>query len=435
MVATATINQVTQIGVESTPGQSPGSGSNRLLRHLMYQIDTEFAYKMYRGGGRRFNSIMAPLQDWSKYKVSGPVSYTEINYPLAGLLGTPVVTTPSNGVNARQLSYGALLSGNQGGVTYQGQNGDSIRVRQWNYMKQTGLELQFKRNGEAVISGGDGFGAQTQPNATFTSTPTSRTQAPAPPVQFSVYLDGTSAGLGVTKIGKAVEAQFKTTGWNAAVWYLDDALPSFGDVVDTPPATTCMLRVIPDGNIDDWWVEARAAQTCYIRLQGNGNPVDNRYSINGDTAYTAGTFTLTYKGQTTAPIARTATGAQIQAALEALTTIGTGGASVDNSATAFNTVTTFHITFNNARATDPSLLTANFAGLTGGSPALTNITVKNQLRLDMAAKYVPQQFSDDGGAYLQDWLFEVVEDTSWVTAVTPNGTALYVHSICDMTGL
>ena len=39
---------------------------------------------------------------------------------------------------------------------------------------------------------------------------------------------------------------------------------------------------------------------------------------------TGGTFTLTFNGQTTAPLAFNATAAQIEAALEALSNIGAG---------------------------------------------------------------------------------------------------------------
>ncbi|MGH9910365.1 MAG: hypothetical protein ACRD32_06960, partial [Nitrososphaerales archaeon] len=54
---------------------------------------------------------------------------------------------------------------------------------------------------------------------------------------------------------------------------------------------------------------------------------------------TGGTFTLTYKGQTTAAIAEAATAAAVDAALELLSTIGTGGVVVTGSAGGPYTIT------------------------------------------------------------------------------------------------
>jgi hypothetical protein len=430
MPVIATINQIMQLGVEVTPGVSPGSGSNRLLRHLTYNIDPQFDYQMYRGGGQRFNSVQTLKMDWSKFKIGGPISYTELAYPFSGLWGLPVVTTPTNGVLARQLNWSPKLSGAQGGVTYQGQNGDAIRARQFNFMTQTGIELDIKRSGDSVISGGDGFAAQTQPNVTLTATPTSQLQIPAPPIAFNAFLDTTSAAIGTTLIGQCVEAQWKTSGWNAPIWFLVRNNPSYGATVDTPPATTMLLKIIPDAFVDNYWIQARASATCYIRLDGVGNPIDNNYSLNGSASYTSGTFTLTYKGQTTTAIAFNAIGSTILAALAALPAIG-ANATITNPTLAFNTANTFTIGLTGPLANDPSVPTANFTSLVGGSPVLSSLVVANNLRIDMAAKYVPQTYNDDGGAWVQDWLFEIVSDTNW-TEAGAGGTAMYAQLINNM---
>ena len=433
MPVIATINQVVQLGVESTAGVTPGGGANRLLRHLQYNIDPQFDYTMYRGSGRRFNSVQTLQSDWAKFKVGGPISYTETAYPMAGLWGTPVFTTPANAVAAQQLAFSPKLTGAQGGVTYYGQNGDAVRTRAFNFMVQTGLEFSLKRSGTSEISGGDGFAAQTQPSVTITPSPTAQAQIPVPPINLNVFLDTSSANIGTTPLLQCVEAQFKTSGWYNPVWFLVRGNASFGATVDTPPATTLLLRVIPDAIVDNFWIQARAGATCYIRLDGVGNPIDNRYSLNGSASYTSGTFNLTYKGQTTTNIAFNATGATILAALAALPAIG-ANATITNGGLAFNTANTFVIALTGQLANDPSLLTASFVSLVGGTPALTSLVVANNFRIDCAAKYVPQQYSDENGAWIQDWLFEVVEDTAW-TLAGAGGTAFYAQLINSMTTL
>lgn len=83
---------------------------------------------------------------------------------------------------------------------------------------------------------------------------------------------------------------------------------------------------------------------------------------------TGGTFTLTFNGQTTAPIAYNANAAAVQAALEALSVIGTGNVLGGGGALPGTPVT---ITFRGSLAgINVLVMTASGAGLTGGtSPA------------------------------------------------------------------
>lgn len=94
---------------------------------------------------------------------------------------------------------------------------------------------------------------------------------------------------------------------------------------------------------------------------------------------TAGTFTLTYAGQTTAGIAFGATPAAVQAALELLSTVGAGNVEVSLTTlgpTLATASTVYTITFKRALAAQPITLTGTFTGLTAsGSIALAAGTV------------------------------------------------------------
>lgn len=85
---------------------------------------------------------------------------------------------------------------------------------------------------------------------------------------------------------------------------------------------------------------------------------------------TGGTFTLTYRGQTTAGIAYNATNTTVDTALEGLSTIGTGNVAVTGGP---GPGTPYVVTFGGALASQNARpITANAAGLTGGtSPAIT----------------------------------------------------------------
>lgn len=94
---------------------------------------------------------------------------------------------------------------------------------------------------------------------------------------------------------------------------------------------------------------------------------------------TAGTFTLTYSGQTTAGIAFDATPAQVQAALEALSTVGAGNVSVALTTLGPHLDTAnsvYTITFKRALGGQAITLTGTFSGLTAsGTIALAAGTV------------------------------------------------------------
>jgi PKD repeat protein/type 1 glutamine amidotransferase len=89
---------------------------------------------------------------------------------------------------------------------------------------------------------------------------------------------------------------------------------------------------------------------------------------------TGGTFTLTFNGQTTAPLAFNATAAQIQAAVEGLSNVGAGNAAATGGPVNTANVT---VSFRGALSqTDVSQITADASALTGSSPAVAVATTQ-----------------------------------------------------------
>lgn len=87
---------------------------------------------------------------------------------------------------------------------------------------------------------------------------------------------------------------------------------------------------------------------------------------------TGGTFTLSYRGQTTAPIAYNAIAATVQTALQALSTIGAGNATVAGGP---GPGTPYVVTFAGTLATgNVRPIFANGGGLTGGTNPLVTVT-------------------------------------------------------------
>jgi flagellar hook-associated protein 2 len=79
------------------------------------------------------------------------------------------------------------------------------------------------------------------------------------------------------------------------------------------------------------FTQTQAARDALIKVDGfpSGTGTNEVQTVSAGQTPTSGTYTLTYEGQTTRPIAYNATATQIQAALEALSTISPGDVTVE----------------------------------------------------------------------------------------------------------
>lgn len=126
---------------------------------------------------------------------------------------------------------------------------------------------------------------------------------------------------------------------------------------------------VTNGMIMTWFGERGVNPVFHLDGQIGGTSEAQTLTETG--APTGGTFTLTFAGQTTAPLAYNATAAQVKSALEALSTVNFGA--VTTTGGPLNT-TPVVVTFGGGQfeLTSPSLMTTNSAGLTGGTtPAVT----------------------------------------------------------------
>lgn len=102
--------------------------------------------------------------------------------------------------------------------------------------------------------------------------------------------------------------------------------------------------------------------------QISSSPVSEQQTITITGSPTGGTFTLTFNGQTTTPLAYNSTSAQVQGAVEALSTVGSGNVVGTGGALPGTAVT---LTFQSELANQPQPLFITVSSLTGGtSPAV-----------------------------------------------------------------
>ena len=193
----------------------------------------------------------------------------------------------------------------------------------------------------------------------------------------------TSKGDGTISYGEAVYIFASLFGnttpvagtGTSSVWTF---APSNGGV-DTPASftmqhgdqnfgTQTLGNVITDLTLDISRAECKASISSIGRAFDNTVALavlnaTQTVTIGG--APTGGSFALTFKGQTATGIAFNAAAAAVQAALVALSTIGTGGVTVTGTGP-------YVVTFAGALASSAQpTITGSAAGLTGGAPTIT----------------------------------------------------------------
>lgn len=94
-------------------------------------------------------------------------------------------------------------------------------------------------------------------------------------------------------------------------------------------------------------------------------------TLTGGGTISGGTYTISFNGATTTAIAWNATAATVQAAMEALVTVGAGNVVVTGGPVSTTPLT---FTFQGNRSGDIPQITANAASLTGSTPTLTPAT-------------------------------------------------------------
>ncbi len=408
----STINQTLQFGLEATPGVNVPA--NKLLQCFDIQLGAMADVKPYEPTGRKYPSIVIENSEWVEGTLGGELDYNGMGYALAGVCGAPVISAVGASAIAKSWVFTPPLTGSVQPQTFtieQGENnafGNAIYNHKVNY----GLisELSYKGDRKAGFTiAGKVLAQPLQRAITMTATPTAVALQPSAGKHFNFYLDSTSAGLGTTQLLKVLNVDFSFANIYGMFFPMNRANLGFTAHVDLNPTATIKLLLEADAIGMTPLTYLQAGTTMFLRVAGQGLVIDNNQTVTLGTQ-SSGTFTLTYKGQTTAGIAFNATATTVQTALTGLSTIGAGNATVAGSAGG-----PYVVSFAGTLASDTTALTGSGASLT--TPANFSITQTQVYALfqhDMAVKVSkPNPFSDKDGVFAEEWEFTIVEDATW----------------------
>src|SRR5260221_2409600 len=407
------VNQKLQFGAESTSNLGVNVAATKLILCYDLQWGPMADVKMYEATGRKYRAAQIENSEWVEGTLGGYLDYNGIVYLLASTMGSVSPVAHGASTTAKDWVYTPPLSGTIVPQTYTIEQGDAVRARKVNY----GLisEYTFKGDRQTGIQiGGKVLAQALQDGITMTGSPTTVALDPIAGKQLNVYLDPTSAALGTTQLAKVFNLDYAFTGIYGPFFPFNRTNLGFTAHVDLNPG--CIIKVLleADANGMTPLSNMQTGQTAFLRVQAQGLIIDNLQTVTIGGGATGGTFTLGYKGQTTAPITYSAalTAATVNTAFQLLSTVLTNCTVTGGGGRPY--------TFTFSRAFGSHLLPVISTKLmpSSGTPTIASVAqAYNIYQHDMAVKVSkPTPFEDDKGVFAEEWEFTVVEDATWGNA-------------------
>lgn len=278
----ATLTQGVQLGVESTPGTSVSA--NKKLNSTSFETKVMAEIEPFRPMGTKYATTEILGKEWSEFEISGMGSYNDAVYLLSSCLdeSTPV---QQSATTAYLWTFSPSSTSPDTVKTYTIEHGSSVRAHKLTYGLVSEVEFDFTR--DAVEVSGSGMGQKVTDGITLTATPTTIDEKPILPTDVDVYIDTTSAGLGTTKLTRAMNVNLHVSDRFGPVWVLNSANQSFVATIESEPSAEVTLMVEADSQGMGLLTDMRSTATKFLRVKatsadeaGTGHP----YSFQWDAA-------------------------------------------------------------------------------------------------------------------------------------------------------
>lgn len=265
----STISQSVQIGVETTPGTAVAA--TKRLGSIGFNVGVQTEIASRRPIGQKFASLQVLGKEWSEAEIEGGPVYTELPYIFASLLSTPTVVQIMDGVTATgayRWTFETSTFGDDTPKTFTLEQGSSARAHRVTNGIITDFELNWSR--QEVEIGGTLLGKAIEDGIALTGSPTGFDQVPVKPTDLSVYLDSTSAGLGTTKLTRALSGGVSIGSRFTPLWVVDRAVSSFVATVEGEPEVEFTITQMADAQAMENLTALRTGATRFLRLEARG---------------------------------------------------------------------------------------------------------------------------------------------------------------------
>jgi hypothetical protein len=276
----STSAQVTQIGLEATPGTAVAA--TRRLGSLTLSPSINAESEPFRPQGLKFPTLVVQNREWTEVDVEGTPTYEEVVIPLSGAIDTATVTQVMDGATptgAYEWTFTPDSEDADDPKTFTLEQGQaSTQAEMFSHLMFTGFGLEVSRS-EVSLSG-SGFARSAVSGHTLTpglSTPEDLT--PITPGQFCVYLGDTPADLDIpaNRLTRVISASPNIEDRFNPAWFVDCTQDSFTAFVENPDGVggEYGLTVEADDAGMAWLPRMREGTTHFLRLEATGPVIYN----------------------------------------------------------------------------------------------------------------------------------------------------------------
>lgn len=262
----STVVQVVQLGAEATPGTAVPA--NKKLVALSINPSASLNLFTFRPMGYKFRTFAASGKEWSVASVEGLANYEELQYVFTSIL----MNTTGAGAGAdKTWTFTPAAAALDTLKTFTIERGDSTQAERITYGQFVDFSMRFNR--DEVRCAGRLIGQRMITGVALTASPTELPTKPVLPKDVSVYLDNTAAGIGTTKLTRALEVEWRVQNRVGPLWVIDAAQTSFAATVELEPTAEVRLRMEADSPGMALLADARAGTTKFMRVRATGDPL------------------------------------------------------------------------------------------------------------------------------------------------------------------
>ena len=282
----SSVAQISQIGVEATPGTSVAATRRLGSLNLTPSIASEA--EMFRPEGFKFATTQVLNREWSEVDVDGTATYEEVIYPLSGAMNTATVSQVMDGATptgAYEWLFQPATDAADNPKTFTLERGQAgVQAERYAHLLFNSFGLEVSRSGVSLSS------SAIAQIATLGVTPTNGVPQPVAlnpiaPGQFSVYMADTYNALTTAgdvsalarKLGRVINANPSIEDRYNPAWFVDGAVPSFATWVENPDGAggNFGLTVEADANGMGYVTNFRNGDIKFLRLEANGPVIYN----------------------------------------------------------------------------------------------------------------------------------------------------------------
>lgn len=279
MAERASLNQITQIGVEVTPGTAVAA--TRRLQSISIEPGLEPDIDQFRPMGSKYRTLTSLIKEWSVGAVTGRATYNEMVYPLSSVINTAVITTPGGGTTSRKWTFTSSTTADDTPKIFtveHGAGGATTNNGRFSYGLFTEFSLTWSRNGPLEI-GGSLFGRKYTPNFGTMAAAATIDPIPVQPTEVTVYKDAVRANAqGNTtpyKLDRVISGEFSIGSRFGPVWVVDAANPGHVAHVETEPDVTLTLKMQADAEgLAILTGQMQTGATEFVRVRATGATIE-----------------------------------------------------------------------------------------------------------------------------------------------------------------